>query len=122
MCRACKFGMLMLGHGLCEYGQGPRGKQHSEFKRHSETSLTAQLFGVAVLVALTLNIPRPGNDIAMFEGRNRGILVSNSQPDLLDWLSEQRRQQQGEDDGRLLLAGKERARGILEGLAAFGFL
>lgn len=57
----------------------------------------------------------------MFEGRNRGILVSNSQPDLLDWLSAQR-QQQGEDGGRLLLAGSERARGILEGLAHFGFL
>lgn len=56
----------------------------------------------------------------MFEGRNRGVLVSNSQQDLLDWLEAQR--QQGSDDGRLVLADKARARGILEGLARFGFL
>jgi sucrose-6-phosphatase len=61
-----------------------------------------------------------GNDRAMFEGRNRGIIVGNSQPDLLDWLAAQR--QQGVDDGRLVLTGKARARGILEGLAHFGFL
>lgn len=59
-----------------------------------------------------------GNDIAMFEGHNRGVLVSNSQQDLLDWLQ----RQQGSDDGRLVLAREPRARGILEGLARFGFL
>ena len=48
----------------------------------------------------------------------RGIVVGNAQSELMEWL-----QQKGQDsDGRVVLTEATRARGILEGLGAFGFL
>lgn len=68
------------------------------------------------------NIPRShcvsagdsGNDILMLQGSNPGIIVGNSQPELLDWLATQ------PQDGRLQLTDAPFAHGILEGLARHG--
>mmetsp|Transcript_13029 Transcript_13029/g.39460 ORF Transcript_13029/g.39460 Transcript_13029/m.39460 type:complete len:458 (-) Transcript_13029:370-1743(-) len=62
-----------------------------------------------------------GNDIDMFRGRNRGIVVGNAQRELLEWLVEQRGRSD-HDRSRLLLTDRNRAYGILEGLAHYGFL
>ena len=45
---------------------------------------------------------------------SKGIVVGNAQPALLDWTVEQ------EQDGRITLADKPLARGVLEGLARQG--
>lgn len=57
-----------------------------------------------------------GNDIALFSvGQERGIVVGNARPELLDWV----RRNPAE---RLYLARAHRAAGIVEGLRHFGFL
>jgi sucrose-6F-phosphate phosphohydrolase len=52
-----------------------------------------------------------GNDVLMLEGKNPAIVVGNAQPDLVDWVMDQ------PQTGRVFLASKKGARGILEGLA-----
>lgn len=56
-----------------------------------------------------------GNDIALFRGEERGIIVSNARPELLQWYEE------NATDYRYL-AQSAAAGGILEGLKHFGFL
>eukprot|EP00892_Ulva_mutabilis_P007092 jgi/Ulvmu1/4755/UM020_0040.1 len=55
-----------------------------------------------------------GNDILMLEGESPGIVVGNAQPLLLDWAVKQKQ------NGRVVLADKPLAHGILEGLARHG--
>lgn len=56
-----------------------------------------------------------GNDILMFQGvESKGIVVGNAQPALLTWTVDQ------EQDGRITLADKPLAHGVLEGLARQG--
>jgi len=56
-----------------------------------------------------------GNDTLMLgEGKNLGVCVANSQPDLIHWLA------QRPQDGRVLLADRPLAAGIIEGLMRFG--
>jgi hydroxymethylpyrimidine pyrophosphatase-like HAD family hydrolase len=55
-----------------------------------------------------------GNDILMLEGGNKGIVVGNSQPELVSWVLRQ------PQSGRLVVTEAPMARGILEGLARHG--
>ncbi|NJL82585.1 MAG: sucrose-phosphate phosphatase [Chloroflexaceae bacterium] len=55
-----------------------------------------------------------GNDIALFCGPERGIIVGNARPELLQWYEMNPRQHH-------YLAQGHYAKGILEGLAYFGF-
>ena len=57
-----------------------------------------------------------GNDIQMMEGANKGLIVGNAQKELLDFY-----QRDGSSGGRLHLASKSHAFGIIEGIHHFGF-
>ena len=59
-----------------------------------------------------------GNDVAMLEGRNLGIIVGNAQSDLLEWWSAN----ETEAKGRVYLSSRPMAAGILDGLDHFGLL
>ena len=50
-------------------------------------------------------------------GQNLSIVVSNAQPDLLDWVEAQK----AANGDRLYVASKPEAYGILQGLRKFGF-
>ncbi len=56
-----------------------------------------------------------GNDISMFQGREKGLIVSNAKPELLDWYENNK-------SNNLYLAQSICAGGILEGLKHFSFL
>ncbi len=56
-----------------------------------------------------------GNDISMFEGLEKGLIVSNAKPELLQWYETNR-------DKNHHLAHSPCAGGILEGLKHFNFL
>jgi sucrose-6-phosphatase len=56
-----------------------------------------------------------GNDIALFQGLEKGIIVGNAKPELLFWYEENQRES-------LYLARAYCANGVLEGLNYFGFL
>lgn len=56
-----------------------------------------------------------GNDISMFQGHEKGIIVGNAKPELLQWYEVNNSQ-------NLHLAQSSCAGGILEGLKHFGFL
>ena len=56
-----------------------------------------------------------GNDISMFQGQEKGLIVSNAKPELLQWYETNR------DENRHL-AQYRCAGGILEGLKHFNFL
>ena len=58
------------------------------------------------------------NDILMLEGSQYSIAVGNSQPDLLQWISER-----GKRNGPspILITRSKEARGVLEGLSHHGF-
>lgn len=51
-------------------------------------------------------------------GPNRAIVVGNAQPDLKQWVAQQKN---GRDSSRLWMSSKPEALGILEGLEHFGF-
>jgi HAD superfamily hydrolase (TIGR01484 family) len=61
-----------------------------------------------------------GNDQLMLGGKNRAVVVGNAQPALMEWATA--RIETEEDPERLYIATEKEARGILEGLAKFGFL
>ena len=61
-----------------------------------------------------------GNDQLMLGGENRAVVVGNAQPALMEWAKA--RIETEEDPERLYIATEKEARGILEGLAEFGFL
>ena len=61
-----------------------------------------------------------GNDELMLGGKNRAVVVGNAQPALMEWATA--RLETEEDPERLYIATEKEARGILEGLAKFGFL
>lgn len=68
-----------------------------------------------------------GNDTLMLGGENRAVVVGNAQPALMDWASAQDNCVGSKDaavacERRMYIAGDCEARGILEGLRAFGFL
>ena len=56
-----------------------------------------------------------GNDISMFQGHEKGLIVSNAKPELLNWY-------QNNKNNNLYLAQSICAGGILEGLKHFSFL
>jgi len=56
-----------------------------------------------------------GNDISMFEGQERGLIVANAKPELLQWYEANR------DDSNYL-AKSDCAGGIIEGLQHFSFI
>jgi hydroxymethylpyrimidine pyrophosphatase-like HAD family hydrolase len=56
-----------------------------------------------------------GNDIALFTGEEKGIIVGNAKPELVQWY----RNRQNES---LYFANANCAGGILEGLKYFGFV
>lgn len=56
-----------------------------------------------------------GNDVSMFQGQEKGLIVSNAKPELLQWY-------EANKSDRLYLAQSICAGGILEGLKHFGFL
>ena len=56
-----------------------------------------------------------GNDISMFKGQEKGLIVSNAKPELLEWY-----QANGSDNH--YLANSTCAGGILEGMQHFSFL
>ena len=56
-----------------------------------------------------------GNDISMFEGQEKGLIVSNAKPELLQWY-------EANKDNNVYLARSACAGGILEGLKHFDFL
>jgi sucrose-6-phosphatase len=56
-----------------------------------------------------------GNDIPLFQGSQKGIIVGNAKPELLLWYEENQRK-------TLYLAQSYCANGVLEGLSYFGFL
>lgn len=56
-----------------------------------------------------------GNDIALFQGSEKGIIVGNAKVELLQWYEANRRES-------LYLAQTYYANGVLEGLKYFGFL
>jgi sucrose-6-phosphatase len=56
-----------------------------------------------------------GNDIALFQGREKGIIVGNAKPELLQWHEINRKE-------TIYLAHSYCANGVLEGLKHFGFL
>ena len=67
------------------------------------------------------------NDTLMLGGENRAVVVGNAQPALMDWASAQDNCVGSMDaaaacERRMYIAGDSEARGILEGLRAFGFL
>ena len=74
-------------------------------------------FGVAV--DRTVACGDSGNDELMLSGANRAVVVGNAQPVLMEWA---RAEREKDDGDRLYIAGQREARGILEGLDAFGFL
>ncbi len=56
-----------------------------------------------------------GNDISMFKGQEKGLIVGNAKPELLNWYKANR-------NDTIHLAQSECAGGILEGLKHFSFL
>ena len=56
-----------------------------------------------------------GNDIALFKGFNKGIIVGNAKTELLQWYRANERE-------TLYLAQAHCANGVLEGLKHFGFI
>ena len=56
-----------------------------------------------------------GNDISMFQGHEKGLIVSNAKPELLHWYENNK-------NNNLYLAQSICAGGILEGLKHFSFL
>ena len=56
-----------------------------------------------------------GNDIALFKGSNKGIIVGNAKKELLQWYKANQRES-------LYLAKAHCADGVLEGLKRFGFV
>ena len=56
-----------------------------------------------------------GNDVSMFKGQEKGLIVANAKPELLQWYEEHK-------NDNLYLAESICAGGILEGLKHFGFL
>ncbi|MGF1590261.1 MAG: sucrose-phosphate phosphatase [Pleurocapsa sp.] len=56
-----------------------------------------------------------GNDISMFRGEEKGLIVGNAKPELLKWY-------EANNSDNNYLARSACARGILEGLQHFGFL
>ena len=56
-----------------------------------------------------------GNDISLFQGQEKGLIVGNAKPELLQWYEENK-------NDKLYLAKSGYAGGILEGLKYFGFL
>lgn len=56
-----------------------------------------------------------GNDISMFQGQEKGLIVSNAKPELLQWY-------ESNSDHNHYLAQSPYAGGILEGLEHFQFL
>jgi hypothetical protein len=59
-----------------------------------------------------------------FAGENPAIVVGNAQPDLIQWVQEQKSKssESGDIEKRLFVASKPEALGILEGLKAHGLL
>ena len=62
-----------------------------------------------------------GNDIAMLEGENKGIIVGNAQPDLTTWY-EKHSESQEHFEERVVFTKGTFASGILEGLGFFDVL
>jgi sucrose-6F-phosphate phosphohydrolase len=56
-----------------------------------------------------------GNDISMFIGAEKGIIVGNAKPELLQWYEENKNE-------TLYLAQSSYAAGIIEGLKHFNYL
>lgn len=56
-----------------------------------------------------------GNDISMFQGQEKGLIVANAKPELLQWYENNK-------NNNLYLASSSCAGGILEGLKHFNFL
>ena len=56
-----------------------------------------------------------GNDISMFKGREKGLIVANAKPELLQWYEKNR-------DENNYLAKSDCAGGIIEGLKHFSFI
>ncbi len=56
-----------------------------------------------------------GNDISMFQGHEKGLIVANAKPELLEWYEDNKHD-------NLYLADSICAGGILEGLRHFSFL
>ena len=56
-----------------------------------------------------------GNDISMFQGHEKGLIVSNAKPELLQWYEDNK-------SSNIYLAKSICAGGILEGLKHFSFL
>ena len=56
-----------------------------------------------------------GNDISMFKGQERGLIVANAKPELLNWYQINR-------DDSTYLAKSNCAGGIIEGLKHFSFI
>ena len=56
-----------------------------------------------------------GNDISMFQGQERGLIVANAKPELLQWY-----ESNGSDSN--YLAQSDCAGGIIEGLKHFSFI
>jgi sucrose-6-phosphatase len=56
-----------------------------------------------------------GNDISMFEGQEKSLLVANAKPELLEWYATNR-------NDNNYLAESDCAGGIMEGLQHFGFI
>lgn len=103
---------------------GTEGWRYLDIVSNQAGKLAAMEFirsGLGFGHSATLACGDSGNDIAMMEGRNLGIIVGNAQRELLEWLVA-KRQNSDQDRGRLLLTDGKRAHGILEGLAHFGFL
>lgn len=70
---------------------------------------------LAIEASKTVVCGDSGNDIALFQGEERGIMVGNAKPELRKWYEENRKETH-------YLAKAECAGGILEGLQYFGFL
>lgn len=103
---------------------GTQGWRHLDIVSNQAGKLSAMEFirsGLGFGHSATVACGDSGNDIAMMEGRNLGVIVGNAQRELLEWLVE-RRQDCDLDRRRLLLSDGKCAHGILEGLAHFGFL
>ncbi len=62
----------------------------------------------------TIACGESGNDVALFEGEEKGIIVANAKPELLEWYEQNKNES-------LYLAKAACAGGILEGLEYFKF-
>ena len=64
---------------------------------------------------MTITCGDCGNDISLFQGSEKGIIVGNAKSELLQWYKANQRES-------LYLARTDCANGVLEGLKYFGFL